>query len=446
MGVSVTLTGLAEMFRDIFISEETGWLESHAGGATYTILFDRGLVARCFAGSEDQGSSDGGGATAETIKLAFGSVPDRLEFHPSSASAEEPVADILQTVEMFLLGVRHMAKFEEIREALGSIQSALVLRPNPSVPLERLALKPIHGFVLSRLGGGLGYSDIVATVGPEDESEAARFIYGLMLLGSVALDPPIGPGPLRTDSLLADRKRDLSREESETAFIRETCEGILGQNPLQILGVHETSTSEEIRHAYDERRRALASERFLTRVRENMHSELEIIESRLTEVYLMLEARAAWRSAPAEEGAPDLDAATLRRELTKTEAAANADEQMQLADSYYLKAKKFFSQGDYHNCIQFCTQAIRQNDHVARYFSLLGEAQSRNPDRRWQKMSEQSFLQAIKLDPWNADYLVILGQLYKKQGLASRARRQLERALELQPNHEKAREELNSLH
>ena len=46
------------------------------------------------------------------------------------------------------------------------------------------------------------------------------------------------------------------------------------------------------------------------------------------------------------------------------------------------------------------------------------------------------------LDPWNADYAILLGQLYKKQGLKRRAQRQFERALELQPGHPKASEEL----
>ena len=55
----------------------------------------------------------------------------------------------------------------------------------------------------------------------------------------------------------------------------------------------------------------------------------------------------------------------------------------------------------------------------------------------------RGFLRATALDPWNADYLVVLGQFYKRQGLKARARRQFERALELQPGHPKAREELD---
>ena len=38
-----------------------------------------------------------------------------------------------------------------------------------------------------------------------------------------------------------------------------------------------------------------------------------------------------------------------------------------------------------------------------------------------------------------------LGILYKKEGLATRAKKQLERALEIEPGHQAARQELDSL-
>src|SRR5206468_7921994 len=130
----------------------------------------------------------------------------------------------------------------------------------------------------------------------------------------------------------------------------------------------------------------------------------------------------------------DYEALSLRREVTKTDIAASLDEQEKLAESYYQKARQYYTHGDYYNCIQYCTQAIRQYDQNPRYYFLLGEAQAHNPDRRWQKMAEQSFLQGIKLDPWNANYLVALGQFYRRQGFGIRARRQFEKALEIQPN------------
>lgn len=432
----------AEQYRDLFLSEESGLLVILAAGQRIEILFDRGLVAgRSMIGSGGVPTQD----AVALVKRAFGAAPESVEFQPQAVPEGEPVADTIETAELFLEGIRALYGFEEIREALSARTNALTMKPNATVPLERLRLRPVHGFILSRLTGSLTFQDVTSTVGADDEDEASRFLYGLLLLGSIAFDPPMAPGIFRTETLLSDRVRDSAREETESSFIRDTYKQMLEQSAYQILGVTEITTAEEVRKSYDERRRLLVAERFLPHVRETLRAELSTIETRLTEVYLALVARAPLRAPAPEEERLDLGAATLRREMMKTEIAANFEESAGLAEGYYAKAKKFFAERDFHNCIQYCQQAIRQNDNQAKYHCLLAEAQSRNPDRRWQKMAEQSYLQAIRLDPWSADLLVTLGQFYKRQGLSVRARRQFERALEIQPGHGKAKEELASL-
>lgn len=436
---------VAETFRNAFLSEESGVLTVRTGDKVYSIFFDRGLVAGADGDNREEGAPrTGERRTARLVELCFSCLPDHVEFHATQPPAEDSESDILRTVEMFLLGVRTMAGFEDIRQALVGLDQRLVLRPNPSVPLERLTLKPIHGFILSRLSGHMSFGEIAATVGPDDEMEAARFIFALLLLGSVVADPPFPHGLLKVELLLNDHRREFAREEAELTFIRDMYAAVVSQNPYEILGIDETADTEEIRKAYDERKRALQNDRFLARVRDRMRQELTIIEVRLTEVFLALQGGASTHDGVPEEDL-DLDTLALRREVTKTEVAATLDEAEKLAESYYLKAKKYFGAGDYYNCIQYCQQALRQNDQTARYHFLLAESQAHNPDRRWQKMSEQSYLTAIKLDPWNADYLVVLGQFYRKQGFAVRARRQFEKALAMQPGHPRAREELGTV-
>lgn len=449
MNAVASQAAVAERFRSIFLAEESGMLVVRTKTRTYSMTFDRGMMA-CAQVSDLAGTlpevRDGEDAVEQIVRLAFSCLPDSIEFTPEASPLEhESAADILRTVNLFLAGINAILGFGEIRVALLALDQRLVLKKSPTVPLERLALSPLHGFILSRLGGHLSFRDIASTVGAEDEPETARFVFSLLLLGCVALDPPLGQGLLRTEQLLTDHKRDFAREEAEITFIRDTYKAVQTQNPYQILGIDETTSLQEIRRAYEERALALSADRFLDKVRERMSKELSIIEARLVEVYLALQPGNP--QAPLENGeeAFDMESLSLRREVTKTELATTINEQEKLAESYYLKAKKYFSQGDYYNCIQYCTQALRQSDQTARYYFLLGEAQVRNPDRRWQKMAEHSFLQAIKLDPWNADFYVTLGQFYKKQGLSVRARRQFERALEIQPNLALAAEEIAGL-
>lgn len=54
------------------------------------------------------------------------------------------------------------------------------------------------------------------------------------------------------------------------------------------------------------------------------------------------------------------------------------------------------------------------------------------------KDAETALLEAIRLDPFNADYYASLGDLYLKAGLKKRAKRQFDKALNIDSSHEEA--------
>ena len=191
----------------------------------------------------------------------------------------------------------------------------------------------------------------------------------------------------------------------------------------------------------------------LPRVREKLRSEIAVIDSRLVEAYLTLCQARSTDSAgkregsfpdPANEnvGARDL---LVRVEMDKTHTRRAIEENEKTAEAYYAKARKYVREGDYHNAIQYAKLAISFCPEDARFYFLMAECQVRNPDARWQRMAEQNYLKSTELDPWNADYLVSLGRLYKRRGLKLRARKQFEQALQTVPSHEAAMAELESL-
>jgi len=55
------------------------------------------------------------------------------------------------------------------------------------------------------------------------------------------------------------------------------------------------------------------------------------------------------------------------------------------------------------------------------------------------KKTEHDFLQAIELQPWNAEAYLGLGVLYMNEGLKIKARKQLEKALEIDPDRQQAK-------
>ena len=102
-------------------------------------------------------------------------------------------------------------------------------------------------------------------------------------------------------------------------------------------------------------------------------------------------------------------------------------------------------EGDYFNAIQYGKLAMSYAPEDARYYFLLAECQVKNPEARWQRLAEQNYVEAARLDQWNAEYRVSLGRFYKRRGLKLRAKKQFKEALVLAPTHEGARKELDSL-
>jgi len=78
-----------------------------------------------------------------------------------------------------------------------------------------------------------------------------------------------------------------------------------------------------------------------------------------------------------------------------------------------------------------------------RYRAFYGHVLAGNEETR--RAAEAELRAAIKLDPNNAEYRVMLAELYRDLGLKLRAKSEAERAVSLDANNRKARELLRAL-
>ncbi len=497
MAIQFSSHSLAEVFRDLYLGERSGVLHLERAGIEKRIYFDRGMILFAESSSEDEDLgrrlvSEGkisAGALVEarraisepkdlaqalvnrgliaketlshTVRFLVERVVESVfrweggtaRFSEGSLLQEIFEADILTTLEVILKAISGMVGFEPIKEALKGLDNTLRIRVPMPVPIERLALSPSHGFILSRVDGASRLADILRTLPPGEEEPACRFLYGLLVMGVVFHDPPIGEGPFQVATILRDHADQLALETLQEKQILQAYESLKSQNPYETLGVAASAGREEIEYAYREAKERFARDRIAPRIRDRYRSELAVVDSRLVEAYLTLcQARSADPIARAEDedagagkeniGVDDL---LVRVELDKSRTKKAIEENQKLSDSYYAKAKQYARGGDYHNAIQYAKLAISYSPEDSRLYFLLGDCQIRNPEARWQRMAEQSYLKAIECDPWNAEYHVTLGRFYKKQGLSLRAKRHFEEALKIVPNHGGAAEEMKEI-
>ncbi len=489
---------LAEIFRDIYASEKTGVLILNRDNEEKHVVFERGMIMFADSTIEEEklgnylvqeGQLSTGALSEVTDNLnGSSSVRDLAQllvnreligratvrraetelvtqvvesvFRWEGGSArfsEEPQApsifetDILNTVETILRGIFCMAGFSPIHEAMTGLDNRLKFRRPTAIPVERLTLSPSHGFILSRVDGNTSLNDVISILPPDEEEMASRFLFGLLVMSIIEYDPPLGSGGFRVSDLLRDHADRQALERMQEQTVIQAYSQIRDQNPHEVLGVTPAATHAEIESAYEKTKAQFARERLLPNVRESLKSQLTLIESRLIESYLTLtrpdsnEAKRVAKQAEQLKTSVGVDDLNVRVEMDKAKAKVEIEQQNRHADTYFAKARQYQREADFHNAIQYAKLAISHNASDARFYSLMAECQARNPEARWQRNAELNFTKATQLDPWNSTYWINLGQLYKRQGLKLRAKKQFEEALKLVPDNEELLAEIKSL-
>jgi tetratricopeptide (TPR) repeat protein len=105
----------------------------------------------------------------------------------------------------------------------------------------------------------------------------------------------------------------------------------------------------------------------------------------------------------------------------------------QKARELYLKAHTFYEENRYYEAVRCMEEAVRLEDARASYYLLLGLSQMRIPEYR--PSAEKSLQKVADMEPWNADPVFYLGQLYWSENLLKKAERCFRKALEINMEH-----------
>lgn len=117
--------------------------------------------------------------------------------------------------------------------------------------------------------------------------------------------------------------------------------------------------------------------------------------------------------------------------------------QRSIAEQNFAKARHLASENDFYGAIVLLKQAVQFAPDNAQAWYLLGSCQERNP--KWRRDAAESFQKALSIDPENTDILISLGDLYKAEGMISRAQTCYEDVLRVIPDHAEARSRLANL-
>jgi curved DNA-binding protein CbpA len=331
-----------------------------------------------------------------------------------------------------------------------------------SAALEFTNLQPTEVFLLSRFDRPTPLQELIAVSGIA-ENDAFVVIYSLALAGllerehwkenirgqHVAIQSePKKPEPPTPPPAPPEEKP----EEDVESFLERLQQA---QTHYDVLDVTNESSPAQMKLKYYELARRYHPDRF-RRGDPSILARTESAFARITQAYDTLRddrLRANYDAKlAARQKAQQVADATVK---PKTEAPVAptptpADMPPQPARSAADRAEAQFKEalaaletGERKVAIGLFAAAANAAPKEARYRAFYGRLLAEHEHTR--RTAEAELQAAVKLDPKNAEYRVMLAELYRDLGLMLRARGEAERALGIDPNNQKARDLLRAL-
>ncbi|HYA48936.1 MAG TPA: DnaJ domain-containing protein [Burkholderiales bacterium] len=313
------------------------------------------------------------------------------------------------------------------------------MQPNPSlkaflarqVPfLKRKSfaylLTPDEKEILDRISGQDSAESILRTLtSPPDFFWKSLYLF--YCLDLVDLKPAEEPREARAATGPAPKTEagGVPPDVAEVLAFRET---LAQKNFYQLLEVGRTASDDDIKKAYFQMARRFHPDRFDRKASAEYKSQIDEVFDAITNAYRVLsnkDKRAAYDSG------------------AQTGAQEEAQDTVKMAEIKFRQGKTLFGMDRFDDAVALLEEAVRLRRDKADYHLLLAMAESRIPS--YVRKAETDFLKAINLEPWNPEGYVGLGVLYRTEGLQTKAIRQFEKALEADPEHAKARQELSDM-
>ncbi|MBI5378660.1 MAG: DnaJ domain-containing protein [Nitrospirae bacterium] len=335
-------------------------------------------------------------------------------------------------------GIRTVQDFTRFRQGLPKPES-LLRRTNAS-RAEEYPLEEAEQRILALTDGGKTLREVCSASGLMDY-EAYKAVYFLIHLGCIEAESGVKSqesGVL--DSQLSSGLEEIEQEAPETPAtladpelledLRKALRTLKGQDHYVTLGVKPSTSAKEIRRAYLRLAKSYHPDRY-----QHAASEIKLLAGEIftaiAAAYHVLNDRAKRKS---------YDVARTSRSGEEDRGAAYSTRQ---AQEQFLRGKDEFQKGNYWGAEEFFKWAARMNPDNAVYQASLARAQSQIPGRLHQ--AEEACRKAIALEPTNAEHHVLMGKIYGKAGLHSRAVTQFQEALNWEPEHPAALKELEAL-
>jgi len=353
-------------------------------------------------------------------------------FTDNPAIEPEKRVFLQSTAVLVLEGIRSITNGLVLRRSLGDLKREIEPGRDARMSLDTVPLTEAERQIAQSLHGPSTIEAFLKSSGVDTVS-AARVVIAMLALGVFTFVDYARQQQQMTGD---DMQRDLELLAAIGAGDQRSLRAVALSRQLQqldhyqILDVPRAATRQQISSSADEMRKRYDPATFPPIVRDSVQA----VNRRIDEALAMLKdpvKRQEYDRLLAQRSARGAD------ELQKRVA------QRSIAEHNFARARELSVAGDYYGAIVLLKQAVEFAPDQAQAWYLLGACQERNP--KWLREAAESYQRALAIDPNFVDALISLGDLYRGEGLTSRAQSCYEDVLQIAAENQEAKRRLQAL-
>jgi curved DNA-binding protein CbpA len=356
----------------------------------------------------------------------------QYEFIEGDIPAHEVISLKMSMGNLIYAGINRITNWTRIRNEMPDTDSVLKLSEDPLSLFQDIELSPQDKKILSLIDGVKTIKEII------DNSwmgsfEALRILYVLWSIGMIeqaaAQEEALRPSKTRRKLKGVTVNEILEPlSEADITKINSLYSTLESLSFNELLEVEKNADNETIKKRYYQLAKEYHPDRHLTYSAPDTKMKLTRISDALTKAYNTLKDD------------------KLKAEYYKSLASPNKEtgpRESGITEDLLKKGIKELKQGNFPGAIDNFTSAIKLKPDNTSYLSYLSLAYSKVPGKM--KEAEEVLLKAIKLEPFNADLHANLGLIYIKAGLKKKAQSSFQKALKIDPQHDKAKKGLQQI-
>ncbi|HEX7191679.1 MAG TPA: tetratricopeptide repeat protein [Thermoanaerobaculia bacterium] len=343
------------------------------------------------------------------------------------------------TASLVLEGVRAITNGLLLRRSLGDLKREIEPARDGRLSMESIALTDAERHVASSLTGPITIEAFLKRAAP-DSVGAAKVVIGLLALGVFKVVDVSASRTAPATPDFDDMQRDLELlaaiGSSDHRSLRAVglSRQMASMDHYRILDVPRAATRAQILSAAESMKRVYDPASYPPIVRDAVMS----IHRRIDDAVNVLKE-------PSQRAEYDrmLSQPAARRPTTGDGSIQQKLTQRSIAQHNFNRARELTVSGDYYGAIVLLKQAVEFAPEMADAWFLLASCQERNP--KWRRDAAVSYQKALSADPNHVEAMISLGDLYRMEGLTSRAQTCYEDALKIAPDNQQAKSRLGGL-